>query len=523
MGRKAKAKSWKAVTLDWTALQDYDHLEQLSICLTQRQVAILKALLTPAYWSTRWTALTATQDELEDFVSQIDYKLDGNDCEFTDMRFRDNPNDGCEVQYSTDAGIIWQTMFRKDNCGPKPLVIDIDINYANQTQMNTYNTTYAGDIVNVAPQWDYTDPDQDNALCWAIQQYVDLVCDVAIQTIESGNQDKRDANDWIKDWGEIAAGYVIAWATLLSAGTVTFPALALGALTWACTALLEAALDYFILDDIDAYQDEDAKDIIKCYMYQQIQGATPQFVPWQDSLSSWESFGGNEKVIAGAVNIANQSEDVYIDWLVLTEEINEIAASLPECPCLDVWSHTWDFANYGKDTWYVDKLGTPEAMGYWSPGVGFVAEDLPGDDGKNTLNFAVFPEAIPHVRTMTCTYDCVKGHWDNNTTAVELTMNGVGTQQWSQAFISTEEGQQKELIAAVNDATQAHVFLRSSYDETIPHDLGSMILTHVEFEGDGVDPFSGRITSQFFHLVHQINALYSPTRSSVLQTFCSLS
>ncbi|MCK5603069.1 hypothetical protein KAR91_14390, partial [Candidatus Pacearchaeota archaeon] len=78
-------KNWKAITIDWTALGGYDNLEIIPVCLTQRQVAVLKSLLIPAYWSTRWDNLTASADELDEFVTNIDNQLSGNDCYMTNF------------------------------------------------------------------------------------------------------------------------------------------------------------------------------------------------------------------------------------------------------------------------------------------------------------------------------------------------------------------------------------------------------------------------------------------------------
>ena len=104
-------------------------------------------------------------------------------------------------------------------------------------------------------------------------------------------------------------------------------------------------------------------------------------------------------------------------------------------------------------------------------------------------------ERAPRVTTLEITYDCVKGWWDENETAVILSLTGVGSEEWSQAFISTQDGQTKEIIKLIGEASQVYVYLRSSFDDTSPYDLGSMILWKVEMKGNGVDPFSGRITS----------------------------
>lgn len=496
MGRKADAKSWKAVTFNWTDLQSYDHVEQIGVCLTQRQVAVLKALLTTAYWSTRWVGLTATADELDEFVSQIDYKLDGNDCEAETMLFRDNPNDTCEVQYSTDGGAIWNTMFRKDNC-PQGVSETIITNwYITQTEVNTNYTTYAGDIINVAPDWDYVDPDQDNALCWTIQNYVDFVCDFAITQIETNNQNRRDQNDWLDELSPAVSAAATAMFVWLIGSVVVIPATVIAGVTYSLTLLFDNLLDTLINESADAYRDQDARDIIKCYMYQEITGSTPQWANWSSSLSQWESFGGNAKTIAETVNTVNNHEKTYMEWMILTEDINAIAASLPPCPCPATWSHTWDFANFGPDTWVIDPAALPTPEGVWTPGEGFLAEHVAeGGKDKNLIRYLLFPEAVPNVTTMRITYDCLRGDFDVIWSSRVITLTGVGTRDDNSGVIADGDGQQAALIAALGNATRATVLLRVSTTDTPTGDWGYGLITHVEFEGEGVDPFSGRITS----------------------------
>jgi len=289
------AKDWKAIVIDWTALDDYDHDEVIGICLTQRQVAVLKACLIPAYWSTRWDNLTATADELDEFVAIIDNQLSGNDCGMSAMEFRDNPLDMCEVQYSNDGGQTWTTMFRKDVCVATPATTTTDISniYNDIDTVNTNNTTWNNDITNVAPQWAYVDEFSDRALCWLIDRYVDWVCDFAFDQIESNNQDRRDENDWLDD------------------------------------------IDALANENSSYFKDDDARQVVKCFMFNQIRGETPQFTSWAASLDNFDEEGAGviATAIVETVSIFNQDTDTFINWMILMEDINSISASLPECDC----------------------------------------------------------------------------------------------------------------------------------------------------------------------------------------------
>jgi len=80
------AKQNKAIILNWQDLQNQDDETTVYVCLTQRKAALVKLLLSTAYWSTRWSAIGITPwDEIEAFVAEIDSLLSGNDCEVVDM------------------------------------------------------------------------------------------------------------------------------------------------------------------------------------------------------------------------------------------------------------------------------------------------------------------------------------------------------------------------------------------------------------------------------------------------------
>lgn len=329
-------RDWKAIAIDWTALDDYDNDEILAICLTQRQVAVLKACLMPAYWQTRWENLTATADELDEFVAEIDNQLSGNDCGECDMEFRDNPNDVCEVQYSTDGGDTWTTMFRKDVCPATPVTTTIDITnmYTNINTVTTNNTTWNNNIINVAPDWAYVDSDSDKALCWVIDAYVDMICDFAIEQIEANNQNRREEADWLDDIDVLITSTVMT-AVMVTAGVVTLPVIVVGAITYATTKIVEGVWDLLVSDSVADFQDDDARDTVKCWMWNQIRGETPQFTTWSTSLDNFDYGGATtaEQSIASSTALFNAEADIYINWMILFEDINSISAGLPDCDC----------------------------------------------------------------------------------------------------------------------------------------------------------------------------------------------
>ena len=339
MGLKQDPKAWKAITLDWVDLQTYDHTEIIGVCLTQRQIAILKALLITAYWSTRWAQLGVTSDQLEEFVGAIDNQLDGNDCGVCNMEFRDNPSDDCEVQYSNDAGLTWTTMFRKDICAPQKIITSETITQTT-TNINTVitnNATYAGDILNVAPEWEYVDQWSDNALCYVINKYVRFVCDFAVNEIVTYNTQKRSENDWLDDiavlLAELVMDVLVATSVASGGNPITMPIVAMGALTWASVQIVEWAWDYWAGIDPDKFKDEDAIEVVACWMYNKMRGSTPTFSRWRDSLDDFVPDGVAESSISSSVAAFNAEVDIFINYMILMEEVNDIAEYLDVCDC----------------------------------------------------------------------------------------------------------------------------------------------------------------------------------------------
>ena len=323
-------RTGKRTMWDWTALAGYDDTDIIGICLTQRQVMILKAGLIPAYWATRWLNFpgsVAARDSLDAMIAAIDNQLDGNDCPVCNMEFRDNPADPCEVQYSNDAGETWITMFRKDVCPIANFTMVTDIQNAKTEIENNY-TTWDNDIINIAPAWEYEDEQSDVALCWLLDFYIEWVCETAIATIKSNNaQIEDDVALWDDVLEQFAAGLIAALVFInVEAG-------AAAAVAW---AVIEIATElYVILQTASYYQfeDEDAKEAVKCAMYNHIRGETPQWFDWTTSLDDFVPVGAAETSISATTALFNTSEDIYINYLFTLEDINSVAESLPPCPC----------------------------------------------------------------------------------------------------------------------------------------------------------------------------------------------
>lgn len=480
---------------DWESLEQYDNEEIIGVCLTQRQIMILKGALVPAYWQTRWMGFPGGESAtnyLDAMISMIDSQLDGNDCPVCNMEFRDNPQDLCEVQYSNDGGDTWVTMFRKDVCAPVGAVTPLDITniYNDIENITTNNTTWDNDIINVAPQWEYVDEDSDKALCWAISFFVDMICDVSIEEIKNGNIDRRDENQWLEDVSVALSAGVIATLVLLPTAPVTLPAAVITFIAWASITSVEAIWDHLVGEDYSDFEDEDARQVIKCQMYRNIAGGTPQWTDWETSMDMHSNFCPPESTIARVVMDWCHNEDVYINYMILLEDINSIADTLPECPCPERWEHFWDFENVGPGTWTI--YGD---YGHYEEGIGFVTDlRLDGSWYSNMIDELTLGEEIPGFVQRCDGFQIhttvVRGTWDGQANWLRMIQDPHAEFTQTQGNCYTGNPGWRHNFAVGTVDKLAIEMLRSCLTEDL-EGYGSIILTGITLHGEGVDPFSG--------------------------------
>ena len=321
------ANKGKLITLSYEKLSLLDQTEVVVICLNQKQVGILKSLLKPAYWSTRWTGLVVTQDVLEAEIAALEHALDGGNCEGLAMEFRDNPLDMCEVQYSNDEGETWTTMFRKDVCVTPGITTFTDIEN-HKTEIDNDWTTYGGDITNVASCWAYAGESTDAALCMAIRVFVDWICNVAMEQIEADNAVLKELMSFWEDTRD-----ELTLALLPLAVSFGIPGVTIGALAWACTEVLTAYLDVLIDKDKNYFADEEARDDVRCWMYNSMRGDTISYEAWSGSLDTYVAPTNAADAISAAVQTWLESERIFVEYLILVNDLTQLPGELPECDC----------------------------------------------------------------------------------------------------------------------------------------------------------------------------------------------
>lgn len=336
-----KKRRWQATTLDHPRILTMDDAIVQSICLTQRQAAICKAAIALLYFTERWIDLSLDGGELQKIMAEIDWRLDGG-C--TMFRLRQNPDDPCLLEQSFDSGETWETAFNYTLCSNTDALTIINI----WNETNLFNidqdTTYNGDIINIYPTWEYdgtpSDAERDAALCEAITQWVDMICEFIIMTIENGNAETEDQAQF---WSDISYGMSAAALGLAVWGIYPVAALFAGT-SLLLTAVVIDEISGWLMEDATPYRDVDARALVVCAMYNAMQGDTPTYAAWHSSLD--EILTGNAEKIRQVVSDCNHAEMAFVNWLGLMADLIALGAGIlgntcDECQGFD---HAWLFS-----------------------------------------------------------------------------------------------------------------------------------------------------------------------------------
>ena len=494
-----RRRDWKAITIDWDELSDLDDVDMQSICLTQLEAAILKALLIPAYWASRWNNLSVSLDALQRKIAHIDGQLDGGCAMF---RLRQNPDDPCLLEQSFDAGETWVEAFNYKLCQNTDMT-----NISNQWNLSfVFNTdleiVYDNDITNVFNDWGYdqtgTDADRDAALCHAITQWVDSICEFLIITIENGNAEVQDQAQF---WSDLT--FALGGAAIALGAFGVYPLAALfGGTSLLLTSIVVDSIDEWLMEDATPYRDHDARAEVVCEMYLAMQGNTPTYANWSNSLD--DALSGNAEKIRTVVDAVNQSEMAFVDWLGLYADMIAIGAGSigNECDDCQDWFHIWKFDTAsGSDphTTYSDGLPAwaADVGGYFNQGEGgWIAteEDL-GAVGTERDNILIY------FSTRTVTYLRVKSAYkegfiapgkDNLASIVAYCYVGTEQDVINEPFAYQVDGTEEWIWTGSKARTQRiRVMWRCSYSEAEPPEYGDghVRISEIEIRGKGDCPF----------------------------------
>ena len=397
--------------------------------------------------------------------------------------FREKPDDPCEVQYSNDNGQTWIKMFRKDNCPGLSGGYSLEQAETNITTIVNNDITYAGDIINIAPKWDYDPATTDIAMCWAVRKFVDIICEFHIAQM-------TDNSGWltISNFAEKALELITATVVGIAAATGNVAVAAGGAAAYALAEIGFDILNAALSNDKSDYQDEEAREVVSCWIFNNIKGATPQFLPWSTALDDFTGGNTPEDAIVSIVEIALHDEDLYVNYLLALQDINDVSGSLPVCPCPDTWAQFFDFENYGLDTWEV--IGT---YGEYVPGIGVRATNrLLSGYNSNLIDGVRFVEEVPHMTSMDFHTVQVRGGWDANVTSIWLWITPVGSWTYNSGYMVDGTYDRGKTFVDQSITLQQYMG-RSCYTQSTNY--GSLIVTGATMRGNGINPFRHRTTN----------------------------
>lgn len=348
---------------------------------------------------------------------------EGNqDCGGDSMtEYRENPNLPCDYQYSNDGGITWQPFINLNKCTAAATILTVTANWhEGDFYIDESMTLYDGDITNIHPEYEYGDshdPDRDAAICWAIDELIDIACAAKIKMIEDDefNEDSQlgRAAAFLFALGELsndmAAEGIYPQATALAGLALQFSSLVVGVIAW------------ITKEDVSIYQDEDAKNELRCWMYDAMAGQTPTFAVWTDSAD--RVLDGNAEKIRQIVFPLVQGEEAYVAYLRVIADLLDvaIAGSLPNScdDCDALWSCLIeDF----RDVPNADFERIIDSHGHYD-GAGHLIADGNGPGGSNRVVWSCQFNADFDIDTMIVYYTA--SNLSDHDSRATVTYNGI--------------------------------------------------------------------------------------------------
>ncbi len=319
---------------------------------------------------TEWRAWVDDTDERSDSVQEILKMLAEGYCMF---QLRQNPSNPCLMEQSLDNGVTWTTAFDHSLCMSPALAsesLNDSIDLLNQLLID-----YDGTVASIAPDMVYDGSADDNirdeALCHALNELVDLMCEAEL---EYRLQVAQAATITAIMLALLAVVILIA-----TAGTATPFYLALSASLAGGFGVLFGGLSEAILTD------ETAKDAVVCCMRDALYGATITKTDFENSLSSCGFTGGtNEAQLAGAISQLLTQSDMYTSFLDYMQRAYRLAElGIADCPCVDVWEYNIDFT---IDDGVADGWSVVFGDG-WFSGSGYRSETIGGQELNYLYNY----------------------------------------------------------------------------------------------------------------------------------------
>lgn len=341
-------RDWKAITLDWIGLENFDDTDECAVCLTQREVAILKALLETAYWPTRWDDLGESTGVLEARMALLDGKLN----------------------YCSDVGGESIIFFTQINLN----VIAINV-------LKYDGTTVSINIYAPVTIWnDGGTDDREAALCMAAMSLVGTICAGELQALTERY---------------IGSALIFAALFILTGGAVAFGVLVVGSLI--------AGVGYTAAKA--ALEDRDAQLQVACCMYEGLRGKAVTSAVLSDSLDACGFIAGsNAAIVRDFVDRSIQSEDTYFAMLDIAGKmfVQASVTGINLCECGDCGICTFD--NPGSDLPHTYEYGLVGVDG--NPGACAHAEEWTAPPYSNGRRLEVTFEMPVEQTVSRVSWDC---------------------------------------------------------------------------------------------------------------------
>ena len=322
-------------------------------------------------WGDVWEGDEDAQYAAVQEIYKLVNKMQTGGCEVP-MLLRQKPGEPCVMEYSNDGGEEWSDAFDFSQCtaiATSETASSIQLSWNVSIEYNEgVIDDWISDPANVYPNFIYdsspTDDDRDKALCYAIRNYVDMVCEAAISLINDKNQ---DTGELVGMWRNVASVAGIVSGSLIA--VAIFPAAALLAgFTFALSSVLVDIAATILADDPADYEDAEARENVACQMYESLAGSTPTRPQWRNSAGV--PLSRASETVRLTVDAANQDRDTFVETLMLFNDAVDVPGDLPDCPCLEEWEYTVDLTavNGASDGW-----GVTPGWGVWQIGVGWKA------------------------------------------------------------------------------------------------------------------------------------------------------
>lgn len=310
-------------------------------------------------WEGTFAARAAAVDVVEEMLQQL-----GQEESCMGIMLRQNPDDFCQLLGSYDAGLTWFVVYDYALCQPIPAEgsssyqYDLELNWNIQIGLIfTPSEVTPPDMVYDASG---DDTFRDEALCYALFRWVDMICEAEIQR-------RQLAVGAFTGIVGLAVILVAAVSSVLSLGTMSLVAYGL------LVAVFREGLGTIGGLSLAALQDTDARADVACCMKDNLEGSTPDHTAFQAALASCSpALAGNALVIRTLVQALDGHEEAYTAFALAMVDGFGLAKLeiLPGCEC-DEWSHDFLDGDNDQAEWAIlpyDNPSSNECSGTYNGG-----------------------------------------------------------------------------------------------------------------------------------------------------------